>query len=98
MKLFKSLAGIAAVLSVVPYKVETKECEGKKSYSLTSLTWKADYIPETADKEAALNIDLLGGLTDTVKCVKDLLTKEANEELCETEMAENAPDSQEETI
>lgn len=95
MKLLGSLIGLAAVLSVVPYKVETKESEGKKSYSLTSLTWKADYTPDTANEEATLNIDLIGGLTDTVRCVKDLFTKEANEDFCETVVRKIDSDSQE---
>ncbi len=95
MKLFRSLAGIAAVLSVVPYKVETKECGEKQAYSLTSLTWKAEYTPKTETEEASLNIDLLGGLADTVDAVKDLFTKEANVDFCETVSIPTEPASQE---
>ncbi len=76
MKLLRSLVGLTAVLSVIPYKVESKDQEdGKKSYSLTSLTWKADYTPATGSDEANLNIDLLGGLADTVRTVKSALTQ-----------------------
>lgn len=92
MKLLGSLVGLAAVLSLVPYKVESKECGDKKSYSLTSLTWKADYTPDTDTEEATLNIDLLGGLMDTVHTVKDLFTKEANVDFCETVIAEDESD------
>ncbi|MBQ8288926.1 MAG: hypothetical protein IJX76_09215 [Clostridia bacterium] len=85
MKLIRSLAGLAAVLSVVPYKVEKKECGEKKSYSLTSLTWKADYTPDTETEEATLNIDLLGGLVDTVNAVKSkIFEKKATPDFCET--------------
>ncbi|MBQ7354686.1 MAG: hypothetical protein IJW62_04110 [Clostridia bacterium] len=93
MKLLGSLVGLAAVLSVVPYKVESNECGEKKSYSLTSLTWKADYTPDTDTEEATLNIDLLGGLMDTVHTVKDLFTKEANVDFCETVIVETKSDS-----
>ena len=98
MKLLKSLVGVAAVLSVVPYKVEKKDCNGKKAYSLTSLTWKADYTPENDTEQAMLNIDLLGGLTETVNTVKDLLNKEAAPDFCETVIVEEATDPQEETL
>lgn len=84
MKLLKSLLGITAVLSVVPYKIEKKECGDQKGYSLTSLTWKAEYTPSTETEESSLSIDLLGGLVETVNTVKDLFTKEASEDFCET--------------
>ena len=98
MKLLKSLVGVAAVLSVVPYKVEKKDCDGKKAYSFTSLTWKADYTPNSEEEPAMLSIDLLGGLSETVSTVKDLLNKEATPDFCETVTVEVAPDPQEETL
>lgn len=93
MKLFGSLAGLAAILSVVPYKIEKNESGEKTSYSLSSLTWKAQYTPKTETEESQLSIDLLGGLVDVVDAVKDTVrenffTKEATEEkspdFCET--------------
>lgn len=76
MKLLGSVAGLAAVLSLVPYKVEKKECGEKKSYSLTSLTWKAEYTPSTETEESGLTVDLLGGLLDTVEQIKKIVKKE----------------------
>ena len=104
MKLFGSLVGLAAALSVVPYKVEKKECGEKKSYSLTSLTWKANYTPDTETEEGTLSIDLLGGLMDTVDTVKDFFfTKEANEDFSDAVVMQNTedekvPTSAEETV
>lgn len=92
MKLFGSLAGLAAILSVVPYKIEKNESGEKTSYSLSSLTWKANYTPKTATEDSELNIDLLGGLVDVVDAVKTkLFEKEATPDFCETVVIENEP-------
>lgn len=70
MKLLKSLIGLAAVASVIPFAVEKKE-DGR-SFSAKALLWKVDYNAATDEKEGEVNINILG---DFVEGVKDAASK-----------------------
>lgn len=84
MKLMKSIMGLAAIAAAIPYKIETADSDERKCYTLTSLTWKAEYKSATETEESQLSIDLLGGLQETVETVasvvkEKLFTKGATE-------------------
>lgn len=87
MKLLKSLVGLAAVASVIPFAVEKKE-DGK-SFSAKALLWKVDYKAGKEDEEGEVNINILGdfveGVKDTANKVFDAIRPEkpADPDFCE---------------
>lgn len=95
MKLLKSLVGLAAVASVIPFAVEKKE-DGK-SFTAKALLWKVDYNAATEEKEGEVNVNILGDFVEGVKNVAGKVVNairsddEAVE--CECEEAEEAEET-----
>lgn len=92
MKLLKSLVGLAAVASVIPFKLEKKE-DGK-SFSAKALLWRVDYTAAENDDEkgqVSVNIleDFLDGVQDVANKVLDAVRKdECDEDECDCEEEE----------
>ncbi len=87
MKLLKSLVGLAAVASVIPFAVDKKE-DGK-SFTAKALLWKVDYKAATDEENGHLNINILGDFVDGVKDAASKVfdsvrpEKEAEPDFCE---------------
>lgn len=100
MKLLKSLIGLAAVASVIPFAVEKKE-DGK-SFTAKALLWKVDYNAATDEKEGEVNVNILGdfveGVKDVANKVLDAVRSDVDEDEAVECECEEAPAEDEEVI